>query len=247
VSNSSSVDYPICFTTLSTSSSFNPIYGNSTLKYNPNSSLLTVPNLTVSGSLSAGSLTSTNSTITNKTADANTYNISFTQGTSGNLPICTTTELKYTPSTTLLQVPNITTNNVILNNIYKPFETAFIGSNDTVLPSLPSLFGFYFWTDANPSGVPDTIITLPQLTTDMDGCKLTFRRMAYQGTPFVPRQLQIKTPTALFGGLSQLIVARDSATAISAGTNYVLLTTAVSRLGAFASLVVRQNVWWVID
>ena len=197
LTDNTNVNYPVCFTTISTGGNYNNVYANSSLNYNPSTSLLTLPNLTVSGTLNA------------------TINPVF--------PVIT------------------------VNNIYKPNATAFIGSNDTVLPGLPTLYGFYFWTDANPSGVPDTVITLPQLTTDMDGCKLTFRRIAYQGSPFVPRQLVIKTPTALFNGLNQLIVARDSATTILAGTNYVLLTTAVSRLGAFASLVVRQNAWYVID
>ena len=197
LTDSTNTNYPVCFTTQSTGGNYNGVLCNSSLNYNPSTSLLTVPNLTVTGTLNA------------------TINPVF--------PVIT------------------------VNNIYKPNSTAFIGSNDTVLPGLPTLYGFYFWTDANPSGVPDTVITLPQLSTDMDGCKLTFRRIAYQGSPFVPRQLVIKTPTALFGGLNQLIVARDSATTILAGTNYVLLTTAVSRLGAFASLVVRQNAWYVID
>ena len=181
LADSTNVNYPVCFTTASTGGNYNGVLCDSSLNYNPSTSLLTVPNL-------------------------------------------------------------------IVNNIYKANATAFIGSNDTVLPGLPTLYGFYFWTDANPSGVADTVITLPQLTTDMDGCKLTFRRIAYQNNPpFVPRQLVIKTPLGLFNGLNQLIVARDSATTILANTNYVLLTTAVSRLGAFASLVVRQNAWYVID
>jgi hypothetical protein len=260
LSDSSNTNYPVCFTTISTGGNYNNVYADSSLNYNPSTSLLTVPNLTVSGSL--------NGTATN--ADKIQ---TLTDSTNVNYPMCFTTistggnynnvyadsSLNYNPSTSLLTVSNLTVSGTLnatinpvfpvitVNNIYKPNATAFIFSNDTVLPGLPTLFGFYFWTDANPSGVPDTVITLPQLTTDMDGCKLTFRRVAYQGTPFVPRQLVIKTPTALFNGLNQLIVARDSATTILAGTNYVLLTTAVSRLGAFASLVVRENAWYVID
>lgn len=185
VTNSSNVDYPVTFTTLSTGGAVNPVYGNANMTYNP--------------------------------------------------------------STSILSVPHITMDNLIMNQVYKPFESVLMLADATVLPSLPSLFGFYFWAEANPAGAGDTIITLPQLQTYYDGCKITFRRMTHQVAPNAPRQLIIKTPTATFGGLNQLIKGRDTTVTTTAGNQLVLLTTAVSRLGVFASLVVRENVWYVVD
>jgi hypothetical protein len=185
VTNSSNVNYPVTFTTLSTGGSFNSVYGNASLTYNP--------------------------------------------------------------STSILSVPHITMDNLITNQVYRPFKSVLMYSNATVLPSLPTLYGLYLWAEANPSGSGDTIITLPQLQTYYDGCRITFRRLTHQVSPNFPRNLIIKTPNATFGGLNQLIKARDSTTTISMNTNYTLLDTSVSRLGVFATLQVSENVWYVVD
>jgi hypothetical protein len=48
LTDSTYVDYPVCFTTISTGGNYNNVYANSSLNYNPNTSLLTVPNLSIS-------------------------------------------------------------------------------------------------------------------------------------------------------------------------------------------------------
>jgi len=45
ISDSTNIDYPVCFTTIATTG-YNPVYANSSLTYNPNTSLLTLQNLT---------------------------------------------------------------------------------------------------------------------------------------------------------------------------------------------------------
>jgi hypothetical protein len=242
LSDSSNVNYPICFTTISTGTNYNNVYADSSLNYNPSTDLMTVPNLTITGSLSAGTLTATNSTITNKTGDTNTFNINFSQGTSGNLPICASTELKYTPSTSLLEAPNILTNNITIKNNYKIGTVKLLLTNASVLPDLPVLYQTYFWTDSNPTGTTDTIITLPTITNDMIGCVLTFRRLAYATAPTTIKSLIIKTQN-IFG---LTITARDSCTTISYNTNYTLLDTSVSRLGTFAQIVAYSTTSWFV-
>jgi hypothetical protein len=185
LSDSSNVNYPMCFTTMSDGTGYNNVYGNSNLTYNP--------------------------------------------------------------STSILSASNITINELITNQVYKPFKSVLMYSNATVLPSLPTLFGLYLWAEANPQGAGDTIITLPQLQTYYDGCRITFRRLTHQVSPNSPRNLIIKTPSATFNGLNQLIKARDSTTTITSNTNYTLLNTTVSRLGVFATLQVSENVWYVVD
>ena len=49
--NSSNVNYPVCFTTLSSGGTLNGMYGNASLYYNPSTSIMTVPNLNVSGNV----------------------------------------------------------------------------------------------------------------------------------------------------------------------------------------------------
>jgi len=241
LTDSSNVNYPVCFTTIATTG-YNNVYANSSLTYNPSTSLMTVQNLTVGGTLNAGTLTATNSAITNKTGDTNTFNINFSQGTSGNLPICASTELKYTPSTTLLEAPNILTNNITIKNNYKIGTVKLLLTNATVLPDLPILYQTYFWTDSNPTGTTDTIITLPTITNDMIGCVLTFRRLAYATAPTTVKNLIIKTQNTF--GLT--ITARDSCTTISYNTNYTLLDTSVSRLGTFAQIVAYTTTSWFV-
>lgn len=63
LSDSSNVNYPVCFTTLSAGTGYNNVYGNSSITYNPSTSNLTVPNLAVTN------LTTTNYTITNLVAN----------------------------------------------------------------------------------------------------------------------------------------------------------------------------------
>ena len=48
LTDSTNVNYPVCFTTISTGGNYNNVYANSSLNYNPSTSLLTVPNLTIS-------------------------------------------------------------------------------------------------------------------------------------------------------------------------------------------------------
>ena len=51
LTDSTNVNYPLCFTILSNGTNYNNVYGKSNLTYNPNTSLLTVPNLTVSNKI----------------------------------------------------------------------------------------------------------------------------------------------------------------------------------------------------
>jgi len=46
LSDSSNINYPVCFTTIATTG-YNNVYANSSLNYNPSTSLLTVPNLSI--------------------------------------------------------------------------------------------------------------------------------------------------------------------------------------------------------
>ena len=47
LTDSSNVNYPVCFTTLSTGTGYNNVYGNSNMTYNPSTEILTTPNITL--------------------------------------------------------------------------------------------------------------------------------------------------------------------------------------------------------
>ena len=60
LSDNTNVNYPMCFTTISTGGNYNSVLANSNLTYNPSTSVMTLNgNLNVSGTLSG---TTTNAT-----------------------------------------------------------------------------------------------------------------------------------------------------------------------------------------
>jgi hypothetical protein len=96
---------------------------------------------------------------------------------------------------------------------FQPNRTIELLSSATVLPSLPTLYGVYYFA----SGAGATTITLPLITADIIGCQLNFRRITNTTSTLV-----IKTPS----GSAQLIVQRGSITETAAFTNYTFLSTA---------------------
>jgi len=96
---------------------------------------------------------------------------------------------------------------------YQPTRTIELLSSATVLPSLPTLYGVYYFA----SGASATTIVLPTITSDIIGCQLIFRRITNATSNLV-----IKTPS----GSAQLIVQRDSIAETAAFTNYTFLSTA---------------------
>jgi len=132
-----------------------------------------------------------------------TFNTSTTTLTSTNMYATTTSTGDMTVRATL---------NVNLN--FQPYETSQLLSSATVLPSLPTLFGVYYFA----SGASATTIVLPTITADIIGCQLSFRRITNATSNLV-----IKTPS----GSGQTIVQRASITETAAFTNYTFLSTTI--------------------
>jgi len=225
VSNSSSVDYPLCFTTLSTSSSFNPIYGNSTLKYNPNSSLLTVSNLTVGGTLTASSLSASAVTINNQTASSTTQYLNFSTAVTGSLPINASTDLTYVPSTKILslaggsfELSKIKPSVIQFNNMPALITTA------TTL-SFP-LSGFYTFTMKTAASY---IITLPEVTASTVGTQTFFKRIGGS-----EQDLNFARPNnqAVYIGRTSMTVATPTALIASTQVSCQLTAIQIGEAGA---------------
>ena len=86
LSDSSNINYPLCFTSIATTG-YNNVYGNNSLTYNPNSQLLTVPNLTTNGTLNMTNKVNLHSY--QSYSDVATIYLQF--GTNENVIISTTT------------------------------------------------------------------------------------------------------------------------------------------------------------
>lgn len=129
---------------------------------------------------------------------------------------------------------------ITVNNVFKPNAYQLILSTATALPGLPTLFGTYLWADANPGGSVDTVITLPVITTDLQGCVFNVRRISYDTTA---HNFVIKTGSLSGNNIQQ----RNSTTITSAGVNYTLLTTAVSNLGTIATIMAYSTTWIVLS
>jgi len=163
-------------------------------------------------------------TTIDKTAAASaTYYPNFTSAVSGNQGINASTDLTYNPNTTTLTSTNlyaITTSTgdmtvravLNVNKDFQPYETIELLSSSIVLPSLPTLYGIYYFA----SGGSATTITLPLITADIIGCQLNFRRITNATSALI-----IKTPS----GSGHKIVQRASVTETAAFTNYTFLAT----------------------
>jgi len=151
--------------------------------------------------VSGGASNTTFTTLSNDTGL--TFDTSTTTLTSTNMYATTTSTGDMTVRATL---------KVNLN--FQPYETSELLSSATVLPSLPTLFGVYYFA----SGGSATTITLPLITVDIIGCPLIFRRITNTTSALI-----IKTPS----GSGQTIVQRASITETASFTNYTFLATTV--------------------
>lgn len=113
LSDSTNVNYPVCFTTIATIG-YNNVYANSSLTYNPSTSLLTLPNLTNTGTITSAAVNISNKVnlATNQNAVSNPT-LSFSTGENVLLTDAATTSIT-------LPIPaaaNIGTKFVITRNV----------------------------------------------------------------------------------------------------------------------------------
>jgi hypothetical protein len=179
LSDSTNVNYPVCFTTIATTG-YNNVYANSSLNYNPSTSLLTVPNITSSGTIT-GNLTgtatnatnSTNVNVTDQTSVSSTFYPTFVSGTSGNLGINVGSTLQYRPDSESLLLPSG------IFQGYKSKATCFqyLTQNDLITSATTltnPLRSYYPFTMKTAAGY---IITLPEVNNANVGTQLTFKRI----------------------------------------------------------------------
>lgn len=124
------------------------------------------------------------------------------------------TNLNYQASTNTLTATNLVTTGSFYAKInYLPHEVIALPPANTALPNLPNLYGVYTFVSATAN----TTITLPNITNEMIGCMMQFRRLTNAS-------FQLIFKTAAGSGVS--IVQRASIAETAENTNYVVLTTA---------------------
>jgi hypothetical protein len=218
LSDSSNVNYPVCFTTISNGTNYNNVYAESSLTYNPSTDLMTVPNLTVTGSLNATSTTSTNLTITDRTGDSNTYYINFTNAVSGNLSVSASSDLKYTPLSKTLDTYKIISSSKQISNI----PTLITSTTTLTFP----LLEYYTFTMKTAAGY---VINFPEITASTVGSKTTLKRIG--GSPQV-LQIGLANNQAVYIGSTSTTIATPANLLATTQTHCQLIATQIGDIGA---------------
>jgi len=161
-------------------------------------------------------------------------NVGYTSGDGTFVTSATYTFSKFMSSITAVCVASTGTSYMLIEGPvpkiardFQPFETIQLLSTAIVLPSLPTLYGIYYFA----SGASATTVVLPLINADIIGCQLSFRRITNTTSALI-----IKTPS----GSGQTIVQRASVTETAAFTDYTLLSTTQY----YATIVALTSTKW---
>jgi len=223
LTNSSNVNYPMCFTTIATTG-YNNVYANASMYYNPSTSEMTVPNLTVSGILTGTATSSTFATLTNRAGSSTTYSMIFSNGLGSILgALGGVTDLTYNPVTKLLNMgPTGSAQGTIQSYISKSTVYQYYEASD-LITTATTLGAYYSYIPFTMKTAAAYSITLPVIDSASVGTQITFKRIG-GSLQALSITAQGNQPTYLSGNARGTTTASNILVSASQGSSTIVAT-----------------------